>query len=924
MKPDKPARIIPAAALLAALLIGGCGGGSAEEMIASAKGYLEKNDHAAAIIQLKNALASNQNSAEARFLLGRALLDSGDPVSAEVELRKAVETGYPAGKVTPLLARALLAQGQFKKVLDEMSGGPTASPEDLADLKTTIGLSHAMQGRMDAASAAFDAALAAKGDHAPALLGLARLKTLGRDMAGAQAIIDDILAKSPRNADAWHFKAELLRMGGNAAEAVQAYQKVVEIKPQAISAHAALIMSHLREQKADLAGKQLDAMQKVAAKHPLTLYMQGLVAFGRKDLPAVRSAMEALLKMYPDNPQGLQLAGIAAYEARSDIQAQEYLAKALQKAPGLDFGRRILVMSQLRGGQPARALATLRPVLQGSETGAAWLALAGEAYMQSGDAKSAEEFFVRAAKSDPKDRRTQTALAMARMQMGRVDQAFTDLEQIAAADSGVSADMALIASSMQRKQFDKALKAIANFEKKQPDNPAVHNLRGGVLLGKGDSDGARKNFEKALSVSPAYLPAATSLARMDLAAKKPDQARQRFESVLAKDPKNVQAMLALAELRTRSGAGADEVAGLIGKAVAAAPDDPTPRLALIGLHVSAKDSGKALTAVQEAMAALPDRPEILDVAGRVFQLTGDTNQALATYGKLAILLPTAAHPYLRMAEIQVAAKNKDGARGSLAKGLSLQPDSLPMQRAMIIIDVADKRFDEALAMARNIQKARPKEAAGHILEGDIHLAQKAWPQAAVAYRAGLKAAPATDLAERLHAVLMIGGQAAEAAGFVDSWLKAHPKDNAFRMFIADSANKRKDYGAAVAQYRAMLAAAPDNPALLNNLAWSLGQMKDPKAIAYAEQANKLAPNQPAIMDTLGMLLIEQGNAERGLELLAKAVASAPQAAEIRLNHARALLKAGKKSAAKQELEVLAKLGDKYPAHAEVTALLKGL
>jgi cellulose synthase operon protein C len=922
MTTKKSKRMIGGLALLAVLLVGGCGN-SPDEMLTSAKDYLAKNDHAAATIQLKNALAKNPSSAEARFLLGRALLESGDAVAAEVELRKALELKFAPGRVTPVLARALLAQGQFKKI-DELAKGPTETPEDLADLKTTIAQSLAMQGKLEASRSAFEEAVAAKSDFAPALLGLARIKVAGQDLAGARTIIDDILAKSPTNANAWLFKADLLRAEGKTAEAISAYEKGIEIRPQAVSAHAALIMIHLRERKPDLAARQLDAMQKAAAKHPMTYYMQGLVAYGKKDIPAARSAVENLLKVQPDNPQGLQLAGLIAYENRSDIQAQEHLRKALQKAPGLDFGRRTLIMSYLRSGQPTKALETLQPVLHGSETRTAWLSLAGNVYMQSGDAKTAEEYFLRAAKADPENKQTQTALAMARMRSGHADEAFSDLEQIASADSGISADMALIATNIRQKQFDKALKAIANLEKKQADNPVVHNLRGGALLGKGDSDGARKSFEKALAINPAYLPAATALAQMDLLAKKPDQARQRFESVLAKEPKNVQAMLALAELRARTGAANDEVAGLIGKAIAAAPSEPTPRLALIGLHVRTKENKKALTAVQEALAAIPDRPEILDVAGQVYQLNGDTNQALATYGKLTTLLPTSAHPYLRMAEIQVGAKNKEGARNSLTKGLALQPDSLPMQRAMIMLDVDDKKFDAALAKARDIQKKQPTISAGYVLEGDIHIIGKAWGQAATAYRAGLKVAPTTDLAERLYTALLLDGKAGDANGFADSWFKAHPKDNTFRLFLADSANKRKDYGAAVAQYRTLLAVEPNNPALLNNLAWSLGQMKDPKAIIHAEQANKLAPNQPAIMDTLGTLLVEQGNTERGLELLAKAVQLMPQEGSIRLNHAKALLKAGKKADAKLALEELAKLGDKFPAQAEVTALLNGL
>lgn len=922
MTPNIHTRLRTTALLLSLAFAAGCGD-SPDAMLTSAKDYLAKNDHAAATIQLKNALAKNPNSGEARFLLGRALLDSGDAGAAEVELRKAIELKFPVDQVTPVLARVLLAQGQLNK-LDELSKIAIASPEGLADLKTTIAQSLAMQGKLDAARSTFAEAIAAKSDFAPALLGMARLKVASNDLPGARTMIDDILAKDAKNANAWLFKADLLRAEGKNAEAIAAYEKGIEIKPTAITAHAALIMIHLRDRKPDLAGKQLDAMQKVAAKHPLTFYMQGLTAYGRKDIPAARSAVENLLKVQPENAQGLQLAGLIAYEGRSDVQAQEYLRKALQKAPGLDFGRRTLVMSYLRSGQPTKAVETLQPVLHGSETRTPWLALAGNAYMQSGDAKTAEDYFQRATKLDPENKQTQTALALSRMRSGHAEESFADLEQIAAEDKGVSADMALIATSIRQKQFDKALKAIANFEKKQPDNPVVHNLRGGALLGKGDSEGARKSFEKALAINPAYLPAATALAQLDLLAKKPDDAHKRYESVLTKEPKNVQALLALAELQARTGAKPDEIAAQIGKAIAAAPAEPAPRLALIGVHVRSKDNKKALTAVQEALAAIPDRPELLDVAGQVYQLNGDTNQALATYGKLTNLLPTAAHPYLRMAEVQVAAKNKEGARNSLLKGLSLQPDSLPMQRAMIMLDVDDKKFDAALAKARDIQKKQPKLNAGHVLEGDIHIINKSWGQAAVAYRAGLKAAPSTDLAERLHTALLLDGKTGDANAFAESWLKSYPKDNAFRLFLAESANKRKDYGAAVAQYRSLLAAEPNNPAVLNNLAWSLGQMKDPKAVSYAEQANKLAPNQPAIMDTLGMLLVEQGNTERGLELLAKAVQLAPQPGPIHLNQAKALIKAGKKAEARQQLEELAKLGDKYPAQAEVGALLKGL
>ena len=45
--------------------------------------------------------------------------------------------------------------------------------------------------------------------------------------------------------------------------------------------------------------------------------------------------------------------------------------------------------------------------------------------------------------------------------------------------------------------------------------------------------------------------------------------------------------------------------------------------------------------------------------------------------------------------------------------------------------------------------------------------------------------------------------------------------------------------------------APDNPLVLNNLAWVAHELKQPNALEYAERANEMAPDNPAIMDTLG-------------------------------------------------------------------------
>ena len=491
---------------------------------------------------------------------------------------------------------------------------------------------------------------------------------------------------------------------------------------------------------------------------------------------------------------------------------------------------------------------------------------------------------------------------------GDTERAVAELEEAAAADTGTQSDMALIATHLRQRQVDKALSAIDALEKKLPESPIPNNLRGAALLSKGDVAGARRSFERALALDATYYPAAANLARMDLAQKKPDDAKKRFEAVLAKDPKNTQALLALAKLRAGQGGSTDEVAAMISKAVAANPNDEASRLALIDHYLRNKSPGKAVTAAQDAIAALPNRPQLMEALGRAQRATGDNNQAIATFRKLAEIAPGSPLPYLRMAEAQIASKSKDKAMESLRQVLAIKPDYVEAQRAVIALDLDAGRLPQAVAMARDVQKQRPKQSVGFIFEGDIYASKKKWNEAAAAYRAGLKQVGSVDLAFKLHSMLRTSGNHAEADKFATSWLADHPKDDVFRLYLAEYATARKDYATAIQHYRVLLETHPNDPKLLNNLAWVLGQAKDPQALEFAEKAYKLAPNSPNLLDTLGVLLVEKGDTARGLELLQKASGLAPGNASIRLNLAKALLKAGQNDAAKKELEVLEKLG----------------
>ena len=912
------------AVALSALLLTACGQ-SPEQMVTSAKEYLAKNDRNAAIIQLKNALQENPNLAEARLLLGKSQLQVGDIAAAEKELRKALELKVPVEQVAPSLAQVLVAQGQPKKAIDEFGTLQVADAADKAQLQTALGNAYLATGNADAANTAFAAALSAKPDYGRAMLGQAYAKAGARDLPGALVLAESAAAKDPRLVEARQLKGDLLLAQGEPDKAIAAYREALGVKADYLPAFAAIVGQLAAQGKLDDAAKELEAMQKVAPKHPQTLYLKATLAYRKKDFPAAKEAIQGVLQVAPDYLPGLLLSGAIDYELKAYAQAETSLAKVLQRAPNAGFARRVLAATYLRERQPAKALDTLKPLLEGGQVDAGLASLAGEVYLQNGNLEEGSRYFEMAAKIDPKSAPARTAVALTHLAKGDTDRAFKELEDTAAADTGTRADLALIAASMRKRDYDRALAAIDALEKKQPDNPLAQNLRGGVMLAKRDVPAARKNFEKALTIDKGYLPAAANLARLDLVDKKPDDAKKRFEGVLEKDPKSVQALLGLAELRAQAGGSADEVAALINKAIAANPKELTPRLALIGLYLKNQDAKKAIAAANDGLSALPDNPELTHALGRAQQAAGDTEAALTTFNKLAQLQPTSPLPWIRIAEVQMQAKNNSAAMQSLKKALTIKPDLVDAQVALMRLEIADGRSKEALTMARDVQRQRPKEPIGFMLEGDVHASQKAWKEALAAYRAGLKIAPdSTDVAAKLYTVLGVSGAGADAERFAVQWTKDHPKDVGFRRYVADVSLARRDYVGALGQYRAILQIEPNNAMVLNNAAWTAGQLKDPKALEYAEQANKLVPNNPNIMDTLGNILLDKGDSARGLELMKKAVDGAPNAEGIRLNYARGLIKAGQKDAAKKELETLQKLGDKFTGQAEVTKLMQGL
>lgn len=909
----------------AVALAAGCGGESEQELTTAAKSSLEQNKPDTAIVQLKAALQKNPDSGELRFLLGDTLMKTGDAKAAVVELGKAADLKFDDKRVLPALVMAMIATGQSKQAVHLYGRTTLTEPKAAAELSVALATAHVVLDEREAAEAAVQRALALDPKNEAAQLLDARFMAGHGQPAKALERVRPLTQQGGKRREALQLAGEIQwKAQDDLDAATRSFREVIALDPRYVAAHTSLLAIDLRRQDHDGLRRDLKAMKDALPNHPETRFYDAQLALIDGDVKRARETVQQLLKLNPNNVRVLQLAGTIESAAGSTLVAETHLTKALQLSPDLSFARRLLAEVLIRAGQPARAVTTLKPLLDADSPSADVLALAAEALLMTGDAAQAERLFVRASRADPSNLKLQANLALTEIARGRTDDGFAQLESVAQRDRSAYADLALIGARLRRQDGKGALAAIDRLQAKTPDKPLAAQLRGQVLQQQGDRAGARKSYERALSIDAQYLPALAGLASIDMAEKKPDAAIKRYEDLIRQEPKNSRAITALAELKRANGAPAEEVAKGLQEAIRLNPTDPTPRAQLVELQLSTRNTNGAMATAQEAAATLPDDPQTLVALGRAQIFAKEVQQAISTFGKLAASRPSDPRFQLLLADAYDIGKDSASAERALLKALELDPDLLAAQSRLVQSRVAQKRYEAALQVARTAQKQRPKEAAGYLLESNVHVATKTWPQAIGAMRAALERQPTADNAMKLHGLLLLAEQSQEAERFSADWMRAHPQDPVFLAHLGNVALTRGQWARAEAHYRTLASLHPDDATAQNNIAWLLLQQNKPGALAVAQRAVELAPERPDSMDTLASAFAAEGQMAKAVEWQRKA-ADAPNASpSYRMNLAKLLIKAGDRAAARSELEKLAKLGDKFPSQKEVGDLMKTL
>ena len=409
-----------------------------------------------------------------------------------------------------------------------------------------------------------------------------------------------------------------------------------------------------------------------------------------------------------------------------------------------------------------------------------------------------------------------------------------------------------------------------------------------------------------------------------------DDAVERLQTTLSTARNNIRAKALMAAIRMEQDQPVQAI-GLREDVLAVAPDSRPERLRLV------------------AALRASDAPErAVEVLVEGVQRSGNDPRALAS------LLAAAGD------DIEAVLAGVEREAGS--DGESPQART---RLARALVQAGNVDPDVALEAAQRLAADYPDNISAHNLIGGLHLSQGRYEAATQAFEQARDLQPASaEVRFNLGMTAAAAGNLEQAVAHFERGFERDPNNVAPMLRLADIQRSAGDSEAAAETFEKALTVADEStslsltperlalagwyleqerfsdaighyealarqteravPGVLNNLAWVYSRSGDERALATAQEAYELAPDSPAIQDTLGWIHFRAGRVDEAVTLLSQAAEQASEAPETLYHYGAALAETGNEADARANLERALELADEPDWAGQARRLLEAL
>jgi putative PEP-CTERM system TPR-repeat lipoprotein len=472
------------------LMLAGCGKQTAEEHIMAAEQFTAANNNSAAVLELKNAIQLEPNSAEARFKLGRLYLETNQFESAEKELNRAMELGYSSADVLPLLAKAYRQTGAVNALAGVNHNQASLSAAESAQMGYYKLTALVELEQSDEALLLIEEILEL--DTQSVYRGLARsyVPIINQDYDTALENAQSARAQAPLNEDVLRLLSKLQLIKQLPEDAVETLAELSKLRPddvETLFTHLSLLMDLRRFDDAE---PIVDSLLELNAENGLLNQFKGMILASQQQHEDALSYLSKALLNGRDNAVVRLLAGYSSYRVADYEGAVANLSLIAEQLPGNHPGLRLLADSQLMLGQSLEASNTLASFEDTSQSDASLFSRAGFGLIQKGDIETARQVVSQGNKIDAT---AEDLLRLGVLQLSLNDvEGLVKLEQAATESPDSSLTQSTLATAyLLSGEIEKARALAASWKETQPDNFQPYLLAGELALRDEDIDEAR-------------------------------------------------------------------------------------------------------------------------------------------------------------------------------------------------------------------------------------------------------------------------------------------------------------------------------------------------------------------------------------------------------------------------------------------------
>ena len=697
-------------------------------------------------------------------------------------------------------------------------------------------------------------------DHDKAQLRLAKFYLEARMVEKVSEIADKVLTQHPGLVSAEALRISVIAINGRLPDATRKAEVLVSGHPTDPDATLMLAALYIAQEK----GAEAEAvLSRALDAHPDNIeILDGLGSVftktGRLDM--AEAVYRKIVKLEPrvfDHRAKL----VQFYDRQQDYtKAERVLREALDLDRENELRHLMLAEYLLMRGKAEQAEVVLKEaqrVLPHATKLRFALAKSYEGRGKTQQARAIYEAVREEYKKEPPALDAQVKLAMLDWSDGKEADAERQLEEVLR-ENPRSMEGLLLRGKIALKRGDgkDAILAFRSVLKDQPELVEGHLLLGQAHLLEGEATLARESFDRAASLNPELSEPQILLAEMDIVAGQKTEAKRRVDAVLAREPKNFQALSALYRLQFAE-QDWTHTEQTLGRLRGAGAGQAATDMAEGALYQAQQQWEKATAAYEKALAAAPEAPEPLLALVQLDRAQGNDARARA---RLEKVLANDRHPYAHglLGELLLAKGDKVGATDHLLSATRENPQwSMPWFH-LATIRITEKRGAEAQAFLREGLRANPQS-------GELRLLL------------------ATNLTE--------AGLVDEAISEYETILKNNPHAtlaaNNLASLLIDRKGDPQSLERALTLSRDFEREAP-NPVFLDTLGWvhlKLGHQDE--ALRVIRLAVAKAPGHPVLNYHLGAAYAESGRKDEARTYLQKALSTGQTFAGI--DDARSLL-----------------------------------